>query len=100
MLLNLVTWPILDIVYIYIKRLSCFNIYIKGEGEIVKAKTEAGTDKYHSDVYATPVTTHRVNLNDLLQKAKAQRMSDKITNLKVYSVVILLVVVVVLILSL
>lgn len=66
----------------------------------MKTKTEAGNDKYHSDAYATPVTTHRANLNDLLQKVKDQRKSDKITNLKVYSVVTLLVLVVVLILSL
>ena len=66
----------------------------------MKTKAEAGTDKYHSDVYATPVITHRANLNDLLQKVKDQRKSDRVTNLKVYSVVTLLVVVVVLILSL
>ena len=50
----------------------------------MKVKAEDKTDGFETNVYQTPVTRNRTNLNDLLKKVKEQKKNDKKINLSIF----------------
>ena len=50
----------------------------------MKVKAEDKTDGFETNVYQTPVTRNRTNLNDLLKKVKEQKENDKKINLLIF----------------
>ena len=50
----------------------------------MKVKAEDKTDGFESNVYQTPTTSKRTNLNDLLKKVREQKKNDKKINLSIF----------------
>ena len=50
----------------------------------MKVKAEDKTDGFETNVYQTPVTSNRTNLNDLLKKVKEQKKNDKKIDLSIF----------------
>ena len=50
----------------------------------MKVKAVDKTDGFESNVYQTPATSNRTNLNDLLKKVKEQKENDKKINLLIF----------------
>ena len=50
----------------------------------MKVKAVDKTDGFETNVYRTPVTRNRTNLNDLLKRVKEQKKNDKKINLSIF----------------
>ena len=50
----------------------------------MKVKAVDKTDGFETNVYQTPVTRNRTNLNDLLKKVKEQKENEKKINLAIF----------------
>ena len=65
----------------------------------MKVKAEDKTDGFETNVYQTPVTRNRTNLNDLLKKVKEQKENDKKINLLIFFGVTSVIVIILLLFS-
>ena len=63
-------------------------------------QAEYDEEQYHASDFLKPSSNKRLDLNDLLQRAKEQKKSDKKTNILIYSGVVSVITIFVIFLSL